>query len=85
MHAIFKIREYHRCGDKLPSVPSRKKGWGGRRAGSGRKQAVEDPVRLAIDVEREDLDELRVQAENKGISMAEHIRRLLARAARRTR
>ena len=85
MHAFFKIRGYHRWGDTLPCVAAKKKRWGGRRAGSGRKQAVEDPVRLAIDVEREDLDELRVQAENKGISMAEHVRRLLARAARRTR
>ena len=40
-------------------------------------------MRLAIDVEREDLDKLKAKAEAQGISMAEYIRRALRRLARR--
>ena len=64
-------------------MPKKKRSWGGRREGSGRKQVVGDPVRLAIDVERRDLDALKAQAKRQDISMAEYIRQVLARAARR--
>ena len=56
---------------------------GGRRPGSGRKMVTKDPVRLAINVEREDLEGLKAKAKDDGISMAEFIRRALHRLAKR--
>ena len=56
---------------------------GGRRPGSGRKMVTKDPVRLAINVEREDLEVLKAKAKDRDISMAEFIRRGLHRLAKR--
>ena len=56
---------------------------GGRRLGAGRKMVAKDPVRLAINLEREDLEALKAKAKDKGISMAEFIRRALHRLAKR--
>ena len=53
----------------------RRGGWGGRRRGAGRKPIVQDPVRLGIDHEREDVEALKALAKRRGLSVAEIVRR----------
>jgi len=59
------------------SVASQKKAssWGGARPGAGRKRIVQDPVRLAIDHERADVEALEEIAERRGVSVASLIRK----------
>ena len=61
-------------------------GRGGARHGAGRKRIVQDPERIAVDLEKPDLDALRVLARDRGTSVADLIRRgvkqLLRRAGR---
>ena len=58
-------------------MTAKRKGWGGKRAGSGRKKVVDDPVRLAIDLERKDGEALKNIASSKGMSLAEFVRATL--------
>ena len=48
---------------------------GGARPGAGRPRVLVDPKRLAIDVEREDLDALEVLARRQGASVAGLVRK----------
>ena len=56
-------------------VAAKRKGPGGSRPGAGRKRIVVDPERIAVDLEKPDLDALRVLAEKRGSSVASLIRR----------
>ncbi len=56
-------------------VAAKRKGPGGSRPGAGRKRIVVDPERIAVDLEKPDLDALRVLAEDRGTSVAALIRR----------
>ena len=68
-------------------MPSRKKssGWGGARPGAGRKRIVQDPVRLAIDYERADLEALGEIAERRGVSVASLLRKAVQAYVKRHR
>jgi hypothetical protein len=59
---------------QLHGVAVRKPRHGGARRGAGRPRQVQDPVRLAIDHEREDAEALRELAEERGTSVAELVR-----------
>lgn len=56
----------------------RPSGRGGARPGAGRKRLVEEPERVAIDIERSDLDTLREVAEARGTSVAALIRKAIS-------
>ena len=64
-------------------VTARKPGRGGARLGAGRPREVEDPVRLAVDFERIDVDALRAIAERRGVSVARLVRTAVAAYVRR--
>ena len=49
----------------------------------GRPRVVQDPERIAVDLERPDLDALRALAESRETSVAELIRRAVAQYLRR--
>jgi predicted DNA-binding ribbon-helix-helix protein len=57
------------------AVSRKKWGRGGARPGAGRKRIVHDPVRLAIDHERADVEALEEIAERRGVSVASLIRK----------
>jgi len=57
------------------AVSRKKSGRGGARPGAGRKRIVQDPVRLAIDHERADVEALEEIAEHRGVSVASLIRK----------
>ena len=58
-------------------------GRGGARPGAGRKRIVQDPERIAVDLEKPDLDVLRDLAEDRGTSVADLIRKAVAQYLRR--
>ncbi len=60
-------------------------GHGGRRDGAGRKRIVEDPERIAVDLERPDLDALRALGIERETSVANLIRLAVARFLKRAR
>ncbi len=79
---------YHSASVILPIVAARKpSGRGGARPGAGRKRIVQNPERIAVDLETPDLDALRALAEARETSVADLIRRavsqFLKRATRR--
>ena len=63
----------------------RKKGRGGARAGAGRKRVVQEPERIAVDLEKPDLDALRTMGKRRGTSVADLIRRAVSQYLRRAR
>jgi hypothetical protein len=60
-------------------------GHGGRRAGAGRKRLVSHPERIAIDLERPDLDALRALALARESSVAQLVRIAVAQFLKRAR
>ena len=56
-------------------VAAKRQGPGGARPGAGRKRIVANPERIAVDLEKPDLDSLRALAEERGTSVAALIRR----------
>ncbi len=58
-------------------------GRGGARPGAGRKRIVKEPERIAVDLEKPDLDDLRALAERRGTSVADLIRRAVGQYLRR--
>jgi hypothetical protein len=58
---------------------------GGQREGAGRPRVVRDPVRLAIDHEREDAEALQELAEARSLSVAHLVREAVRSYLRRTR
>ncbi len=75
----------HLIAGMLPSMTSRErpKGRGGARPGAGRKRIVQNPQRIAVDLEEADLDTLRAVAERRGTSVADLIRRAVGQFLRR--
>ena len=58
-----------------PQVAAREtRSWGGRRAGAGRPTEVRHPVRFTFDLEKDDLDELKAVASERGQSVAKIVR-----------
>jgi predicted HicB family RNase H-like nuclease len=51
-----------------------RKAWGGRRKGAGRKPELREAVSVTFDLERQDHERARAQAEREGISLASWIR-----------
>lgn len=60
------------------AAQNRREGSGGARKGAGRKRIVRDPERIAVDLERSDLNAMRVLAEKRGTSVASLIRRAVS-------
>jgi hypothetical protein len=67
------------------AVKHRSKGPGGAREGAGRKRVVQDPERIAVDLERSDLDAMRALAEKRETSVAALIRRAVSAYLGRSR
>jgi len=61
----------------------RKAGRGGARPGAGRKRVVQEPERIAVDIEKPDLKALRDLASRRGTSAANLIRRAVTQYLRR--
>ena len=59
-------------------------GRGGARPGAGRKRIVQSPERIAVDLEKPDLDALRDLAEARETSVADLIRRAVSQFLGRT-
>ena len=62
-----------------------KKWRGGARKGAGRKRIVQDPERIAVDLEKPDLNAMRALAEQRGTSVADLIRRAVSQYLRRSK
>jgi len=60
-------------------------GRGGWREGAGRKRVVQDPERIAVDLERPDLDALRAIGVERETSVANLIRLAVAQFLKRAR
>ena len=60
-------------------------GRGGARPGAGRKRIVQNPERIAVDLEKADLDALRELAEVRETSVAYLIRKSVTQFLRRAR
>ena len=77
---------YHSASVILPLMAARKpSGRGGVRPGAGRKRIVQNPERIAVDLEKPDLDALRELAQQRETSVADLIRRAVAQFLRRAR
>jgi len=63
----------------------RKTGRGGARIGAGRKRVVHDPERIAVDLEKPDLDALRTLGKRRGASVANLIRRAVSQYLHRAK
>ena len=61
----------------------KRRGPGGARPGAGRKRIVQDPERIAVDLEKPDLDALRSLARDRDTSVADLIRRAVTQLLRR--
>ena len=72
--------------DTLDSMPKRKgSGRGGFRPGAGRPRIVQEPERIAVDLEKSELDALRDLATRRETSVADLIRRAVSQFLRRAR
>jgi hypothetical protein len=68
----------------LHPMPEKKgKGRGGFRPGAGRPRVVQDPERIAIDLERPELEALRDLAAERETSVADLVRRAVSQFLRR--
>ncbi len=54
-----------------------KSGWGGRRAGSGRKPILDDPRRVTFDLEVTELEALQELAQRQSVSVAALLRKIV--------
>ncbi len=59
-------------------------GRGGARPGAGRKRIVQNPARIAVDFEEEQMDVLKELAKRRGTSIASLIRAAVAQYLRRS-
>ena len=66
-------------------MPKRTTGWGGKRKGAGRGRVVQNPERIAVDLEKPDLDALRELAAKRGTSVANLVRRAVSQFLRRAK
>ena len=66
-------------------MAAKQKGPGGSRPGAGRKRIVANPERIAVDLEKPDLDALRALAEERDTSVAALIRHAVAAYLKRTK
>ena len=71
----------------ISSMPIRKtsSGRGGARPGAGRPRIVREPERIAVDLEKPQLDALRELASARETSVADLIRRSVAQFLRRSK
>ena len=70
----------------VPTMARQKcSGHGGKREGAGRKRVVQDPERIAVDLERPDLDALRAIGVERETSVANLIRLAVAQFLKRAR
>ena len=60
-------------------------GRGGFRPGAGRPRVVQEPERIAVDLEQPQLDALRDLASERGTSVADLIRRAVSQYLKRAR
>ncbi len=67
----------------FPVAPRKPSGRGGARPGAGRKRIVQKPERIAVDLEKPDLDALRDLAEERETSVADLIRRAVGQFLQR--
>lgn len=58
---------------------------GGARPGAGRKRVVQEPKRIAVDLEKPDLDALRTLGKRRGTSVADLIRRAISQYLHRAK
>jgi hypothetical protein len=70
--------------DSLSRMASRR-GWGGSRPGAGRKPTLKSPKSLTLDLEGADAEALAELASERGVSVAELVRRAVKNYLRRTR
>ena len=63
----------------------RRTGRGGARPGAGRKRLVQDPERIAVDLEKPDLNALRALGKRRGVSVANLIRRSVSQYLHRAK
>jgi predicted DNA-binding ribbon-helix-helix protein len=66
-------------------MAARKKIWGGRRAGAGRKPVLKNPGRVTVNLEKEDLESLQDEAQDHDLSVGELIRKLVTSHIKRRR
>ena len=66
-------------------MPKRRTGWGGKRTGAGRGRIVQNPERIAVDLEKPDLDALRDLATDRKTSVADLVRRAVSQFLRRAK
>ena len=66
-------------------MAAKRKGPGGARPGAGRKRIVANPERIAVDLEKPDLDALRALAEERDTSVAALIRGAVTAYLKRTK
>ena len=59
------------------------RGWGGTRDRAGRKRIVQNPERIAVDLEKPDMNALRELATDRGTSVAALIRRAVSQYLKR--
>ncbi len=72
--------------DTIPTMPGKKStGRGGFRPGAGRPRVVQEPERIAVDLEQPQLDALRELASERGTSVADLIRRAVSQYLKRAR
>ena len=72
--------------DTIPPMPEQKgTGRGGFRPGAGRPRVVQEPERIAVDLEQPQLDALRDLASGRGTSVADLIRRAVSQYLKRAR
>ena len=70
--------------DRLDSMGAKKgSGRGGFRPGAGRPRIVQEPERIAVDLEKSELDALREIASRRETSVADLIRRAVSQFLKR--
>ena len=67
-----------------PVARKTRDGRGGTRPGAGRPRLIENPERITVDFEQEDLEAIRDLAERRDTSVAEMIRRAVRQYLGRT-
>ena len=80
-HLIYHLID----GGSEPMSKARSSSRGGARPGSGRKRRVQEPKRIAVDLETADFERLRALAEQRNESMAELVRHAIRALLRRSK